>query len=205
LAFAFITRYARLINVKDWSNFEALLRKYICPFIDFTNSNAQFQHLEYSDCANIGLGSTRIESQFRKSYSNLFFKDEMPFIDKATYEKWNLKSELKPIFFKPSEDGEKYYFLHNTATDIEMLRDNLIKSGISAFTDYSNVFLNKVKNETEIVEELKSRFEFGQKLLTQFNDTNVSRLTLTSVGIVIGASHLETLTSDKLNIDIWIN
>jgi len=205
LAFAFITRYARLMNVKDWNNFEALLRKYICPFLEFSSSQAQFQHLEYSDCANIGLGSTRIESAFRKSYSNLFLKEENPFIDKAAYENWNLIPELKPVFFKPSDDGEKYYFLQTTATDIEMTRDQFIKSGVATFTDFSNVFLTKVQNDTEIITELKSKFDFGQKLLSQYNDTSVGRLTLTSVGIVIGASHLETLTGDKLNIDIWIN
>ena len=205
LAFTFITRYARLTNVKDWENFEALIRKYICPFINFTSSNAQFQHLEYSDCANIGLGSSKLEALFRKSYSNLFLKEDSPSIDKATYDNWNLKPDLKPLFFKASEDGERFHFLQNTATDIEMLRDQLIKSGVPSFTDYSNQFLNKVKNESEIAEELKTKFDFAQKLLNQYNDTSAGRLTLTSVGIVIGASHLETLTGDKLNIDIWIN
>jgi hypothetical protein len=205
LAFAFFTRYARLTNIKDWANFEASLRKFISPFIEFSSSQAQFQHLEYADCANIGLGSTRIESTFRNSYSNLFLKEENPFIDKTAYENWNLIPELKPVFFNPSEDGEKFYFVHTSVTDIEMTRNKYIKSGIAAFTDFSNVLLTKVKSDAEIIEELKSKFDFGEKLLSQFNDTSVSRLTLTSVGIVVGASHLETLTNDKLDIDIWIN
>ena len=147
----------------------------------------------------------RIESLFRESYSNLFLKEENPFINKTDYENWNLIPELKPFFFKPSDNGEKYYFLQTTAADIKEIRDQYIKNGVATFTDFSNVFLNKVKSDTEIIAELKYKFDFGQKLLSQYNDSSIVHLTLTSVGIVIGASHLETLTGDKLNIDIWIN
>jgi hypothetical protein len=205
LTFTFITKYARLMNVNNWTNFNQLTDKYFLPFIDFASSNAQFQHLEYSDCANLGLGSLRLESIFRKTYSNLFFNDEKPFVDKNTYDNWNLQAEIKPTFFTPNEDGSKYYFTHNTVEDFESSCKKLIENGILAFNDISGQYLNKVKKEDEISNLIKEKLPYGEKLIKQFNDTGVSKLTLTSVGIVIGASQLETTTGDKLDINIWIN
>ena len=205
LAFTFITRYARLTNVLDLESLEQMLRRDICPFMNFNSSSAQFQHLEYSDCANIGLGSTTLESAFRNNHSNLFLKGEISSVDKSVYDKWNLETNLKSLFLRPSDDGEVYYFIHNTASDFKMERDKLINEGIPNFTDLSSVLLTKVKGVNEIAEEIKSKFDFGERLLKQYNETKVSSLTLTSVGIVIGASHLETKTGEKLDIDIWIN
>jgi len=205
LAFTFITRYARLVDIRDLDNLEKLLRQETCPFMNFSSSNAQFQHLEYSDCANISVGSTKLESTFRNAYSNLFLKGEIPFIDKATYDNWNLQEDIKPTFLRPSENGEVYYFIHKTATDFKMTREKLINNGIPIFSDLTNNFLSAVKSEREIADEIKTKFDFGERLLKQYNETKVSSLTLTSVGIVIGASHLESKAEKKLNIDIWIN
>jgi hypothetical protein len=205
LAFAFITKYARFPNIPDWSAFEKIIKNNICPFMDFQNTNAQFQHLEYSDCGNLGIASNKLESIIRSNYNNLFYKEENPFIDKPTYDRWNLKEELKPIFFRKDEVADKYFFTHKTVADIIILRKKLITSGIESFTDYSVQLLNKTKNENEIVAELKQKFDFAEKLLKQFNETGVASLTLTSVGVVVGASHYETITGEKLDIDNWIN
>ncbi|MCX6221935.1 MAG: hypothetical protein NTZ69_13225 [Bacteroidia bacterium] len=205
LAFTFITRYATFVDVKDLDNLEQLLRANICPFINFSSSNAQFQHLEYSDCANISIASTYLEAAFRKSYSNLFLIDQSPFIDKPAYDAWNLQPDLKPIFLRPSDDCENYYFIQRTAEEIQQERDRLIKGDIPDFIDLSKDFLTFVKGVNEIAAEIKSKFDFGERLFKQYNETKVGHLTLTSVGLVIGASHLEAKTGERLDIDIWIN
>src|ERR1700744_1711779 len=48
LAFTFITKYALFKQVSDWTIFDKRLRAFICPVLNFSNSPAQFQHLEYS-------------------------------------------------------------------------------------------------------------------------------------------------------------
>lgn len=76
LAFTFIVRYAQFNNIISWDIFENTLKKYIYPFIEFQNSNAQFQHLEYADCAKLELASISLERIFQSFYNNLFYKEE---------------------------------------------------------------------------------------------------------------------------------
>lgn len=206
LAFTFFTKYVRLTDVQDLGILEKELRANTDPFINFSSSQAQFQHLEYADCANISsIGSVYLESTFRKCYSNLFLKDESPFVNRTTYDKWNLQHDLKSTLFRPSNDGEVYYFNQRTAYDIQAAIQNPIKKDIPILTDIKNNFLTNVKGVNEIAEEIKSKFDFGEQLFRQHNETYVSKLNLTSVGIIIGASHLETKSGIKLNIDNWIN
>lgn len=205
LAFVFMSRYARFPAVNDWITFEKTIKENICPFINFQSTLAQFQHLEYSDCGNVGIAPSKLESVFRVNYNHLFLIKENPFIDKATYESLNLKTEVESLFFKKNETADKFYFIHKTVADIQAIRGKLITNGINEFPDFSTLLLNKTKNETEIAAELKLKFDFADKLLKQFNDTGVVSLTLTSVGIVLGASHYEGVTGKKINIDNWIN
>ena len=44
-----------------------------------------------------------------------------------------------------------------------------------------------------------------ETVLELLEKSNITNLSLTSVGIAIGASHLEQTTGEKIDIGIWIN
>jgi hypothetical protein len=47
--------------------------------------------------------------------------------------------------------------------------------------------------------------ETATKLTSVWKDTQIQNMNLTSVGIVIASTFYEQVTSDRINIDIWIN
>ena len=66
--------------------------------------------------------------------------------------------------------------------------------------NYPNIF-----KDTENLEELLIGNDTAIKLISAWKDTQIQNMNLTSVGIVIASTYYEQTTSDRLNIDIWIN
>lgn len=75
-------------------------------------------------------------------------------------------------------------------------------------TDISNLFKQSypnIFNESDNVLDILRGNQTMEKLQKICKDSQLMRLELTTVGIVIASTHLEQITKSTANIDIWIN
>ncbi len=204
LAFTFITKYTLQLNINTLCDLVNRMNNWI-PLTNFSDSSAQFQHLEYANCATNTVFGTDLQISLRKNYTNIFLINSAPHINKLEYNKWRIPDEIKSQLFTPDTTEENYYLIQNTLAKFdekynELMHEN-IKSYMSPYTD----LLVCIKNDKEISELVSNELSCNSVIFDKYNKTGVQNLNLTSVGIVIGASHYESVTGDKINIDLWIN
>jgi len=68
-----------------------------------------------------------------------------------------------------------------------------------------SIYESNIKNDDEIKKKIFDEIDIGRSLLDLLEKSSLKNLTLTSVGIAIGASYFEQVTSEKIDIGIWIN
>jgi len=78
---------------------------------------------------------------------------------------------------------------------IEEIRKNEIRS------QFSTAKQEQTRKSNEIIKNSKEI----QKAIEIITNSNLEHLTLTSVGIVIGAMYYEKIIKEKIPIDAWIN
>jgi hypothetical protein len=197
ITLCYMLKYTKRMGVLNWDQINDIFEKSIKPFIDFKNTQTEFQHIEYVGAGSISaLGSDFCDS-FSKEYGFVFNKD----INKEKVKSLNLDIDLQNnIFFN---EGEIYRFKFDT------------KNGLDQFLEEKNILdptkseISKIWNESrmpkqEIENIIKEKSNTGKKLIELWKNSSLPRLLLTSVGIAIAATNYEQITGDTLNIDIWI-
>ena len=53
ITLCYLGRYTTYGGIASWDTFKTYLNKHIKPFIEFKNTNAEFQHIEYAGCGSI--------------------------------------------------------------------------------------------------------------------------------------------------------
>jgi len=198
LALCFLLRYTYYTGILSWDVFNYYISKKIKPFTDFKNTTAEFQHLEYAGCGSIGIGSWDFIKGFRENYSFLFLKP----IEQSEVDGLNLQEDLKLEIITLKEN--KYLFRFRNSKG---LREYLEKKSIEAVVidKVNNVYQKNIQSEEEIRKKIYEEADGGKSLAKVWADSQLKHLSLTSVGIVIGAIYYEQIIGEKLDIDIWIN
>lgn len=132
LTICFLLTRTKRTGLSGLDEFKEYLEQKIKPFIDFKRTRAEFEHLAYTGCASISIGSYDIVKLLKDNY---------------------------PEVFKDPDNPEGLLTDSYTATE----------------------------------------------LFSVWKDTQIQNMNLTSVGIVIASTFYEQTTSDRNNIDIWIN
>lgn len=130
ITLVFIIKHTRSAGISNLAQFNTYLQG-IKPFIDFKDSNARYQHIQYTGCGVIGIMSYDIAKIFKQNYKEVF--PEGTSVEEALKDS-QLFQEIKEVW-------------HKTPQKIE----------------------------------------------------------LSSVGIAIAITYLEQITTQSMNIDIWIN
>ncbi len=201
ITLCYLVRYTRYLVIFSWDQFNDYLKTTIKPFMDYKDTNAEFQHIEYAGCGSIqSFIVFDIINGFRKNYSILFSN----LLEESEIDGLDIPEEIKRNIIAKDEKENKYSFkfLSRQALD-DWLKDNSIDKENS--DKITQAYETHIKSLAEVEDDLKQRTEIGKELIRLFKDTTLSSLKLTSVGIVIAATYLEQLTGTKVNIDVWIN
>jgi len=184
----------------SWDTFKNYLNTHIKPFIHFKNTNAEFQHIEYAGCGSIGISSFNLASIYRQQYSFLFSS----LIEKARIEDINLSEEIKNELLRFDTTKDKYYVRIKNKEELEKYfkNKNLEVAKISQFIP---LYEQNIKNDDEVKKKLEEETEIGKELSGLWEKSNISHLSLTSVGIAIATSYFEQIVGEKIDIDLWIN
>ena len=198
ITLCYLLRYTSYDGIISWNTFKNYLSTHIKPFVDFKNTNAEFQHIEYTGCGSIGIGSWDLVNIYRQQYSFLFFN----LIEKDKVDNLSLPNKNEIVVLDSKED--KYFFKFKNKTEFKnylkeyKTNDETIKKLIS-------IYESNIKNDDEIKKKIFDEIDIGRSLLDLLEKSSLKNLTLTSVGIAIGASYFEQVTSEKIDIGIWIN
>lgn len=198
IALCFIARYARWDGVKT---IEILNKKIdtIAPLFDFKNTNAEFQHIVYTGCGELGIGSWNYVNNIREIYNEI-----MPLVTaNEPLESFNLPQEIMEDLFIKINDKEYGYKIINQNNFNEYLDSTSISEPTK--NSLKTLFSQAVTNSNKKILELATNSKQVQLLHSLIRDSNLTHLTLTSVGIVIGAMYYEKISGKKININIWIN
>lgn len=180
--------------------FEAL-DKYVGPFVGgLENKRSCYQHLEYSGCGAIGMGTVTLTEVFRKQYPGLFSKG----FDEAQFQSKTLSIPLThPLFRRCLNDSDKWQV---NAMDESTIRFEAERHGISSEDVAKVVALhNETLMSPDAVQKiLISGRAYMQKVFDVWKDT-MSHFTLTSVGIAIGHANIKKVAGEFTDLSIWIN
>jgi len=198
ITICFILRYARrtkITHIDELNNFIKLLE----PIFDFKNTNAEFQHIVYAGCGELGLGSWIYINTLGESYPDLC-PLRIPTNQLVGH---NIPSDIMKELFTPINDSEFEFKLINGDELKTYLDSKSIETIIK--NDINSHFSRAKQSQTSKVSELIKNSKEIMKANDLIAKSSLKNLTLTSVGIVIGAMYYEKITGEKVPIDIWIN
>lgn len=201
ITICYLARYTSHGGIVSWDTFKNYLNTHLKPFINFKNTDVEFQHIEYAGCGSIGIGSWDLVNIYREQYSFLFSN----LIERAKIGDLGLSEEIKAELLQLDTAEDKYSV---RIKNVEELKKYLEKQKVEEQKTNQLVLLYKrnIKNSNEVKKKIKEETEVGEALLTLWEErSGLPHLSLTSVGIAIAASYFEQVVGEKINIDLWIN
>ena len=200
LTLCFLLRYTKYTGIVNRETFNNYLNTRIKLFLDFKSTNAEFQHLQYTACANISIGSWDLIKILKENYSFLFLNK----IEKAKIDEINIEPNVKQqiLAFVENEDKYLFRFINREKLEEYLKERNVLEDFRNKII---NLYQNCIKPNTEIEKQINEDSDIGKTILTKLKETPLKNMSLTSVGIVIGATYFEQIVGEKIDIDIWIN
>ena len=200
ITLCYLLRYTSYHGIVSWDAFKSYLATYIKPFLAFKNTNAEFQHIEYAGCGSMSIGSWNLVEIYRQQYSFLFLN----LVEKDQIDNLTLSNEIKKEIVSIDTGENKYFFRFKNKTELEnYLKEKKIDDETTKIL--VTIYESHVKNNDEVKKKISDETDIGKDALDLWEKSNLKHLSLTSVGIAIGASYFEQVTGEKIDIDIWIN
>jgi len=200
ITLCYLLRYTSYGGIVSWDAFKIYLNTHIKPFLGFKDTSAEFQHIEYAGCGSIGIGSWDLINIYKQQYSFLFLN----LVEKDQIDSLNLPDDVKKeIVFLDTKEG-KYFIRFKNKTDLEK---HLKEKNVEEETEKKlvSIYESHIKNNEEIKKKISDEIDNGKELLELWEKSALKHLSLTSVGIAIGASYFEQVVGEKIDIGIWIN
>lgn len=199
ITLCYLIKYTQNKRFQDWTGMKSYFENSIKPFLNFHSTTAEYQHIEYAGCGTLSnFGTGGVLNIIKDTYAFLFVKPLS--IEQITKTIGDLN--LYPNIFIKINDTEVRVVGRNKQELEEYLKQQSIEETV----------VNKITNlyEQQLsginVEELvKNNAPYLQELVETWKSASIDGLTLTSVGIVIGALNYEQTTGNSINIDEWIN
>lgn len=200
ITLCYLLRYTSYGGIISWDTFKIYLNTYIKPFLGFKNTDAEFQHLEYAGCGSIGIGSWDLLNIYRHQYSFLFFN----LVEKKEIDDLKLTDDIKTVAVKLDTKEDKYFLRFKNKTDLKnYLKEKQVDDETT--NKLTSIYEGHIKNNDEIKKKIEEETDIGKELTSILEKSALNHLSLTSVGIAIGASYFEQVVGEKIDINLWIN
>lgn len=199
LALCFRLRYTHNILINNLPTFFNYLQEQILPHVpNAIDKMSSFQHLVYTKTASIDLGEVSLEKIFIEYYGGLFLSGYIP------KELEDFPKKYPDLFIQCIQDQSK---IQINSINREALDEQL--SSINNMPDEDKRFIqehfsNNLMSQNAIKDFICSNIPSAKMLFSQWNDTSLKHLTLTSVGIVLGANRCKQISGTTFDMNIWI-
>jgi hypothetical protein len=197
ITLCYLLRYTSNSAVTSIMSLNVYLNTSIKPFLEFRNTISQFQHIEYAGCGSINTFGISLSGVIKNNYFALFQKP----IEPDNVQAWGIETDLLTKITSQRED--KLYFVGRNKVDFKnnikqhTFDEQIIKSILGRYEEHA-------LSEQE-VKDIVSNTDIGRQLINVWEESELMKMTLTTVGIVIGATNYEQILGDQVNIDKWIN
>jgi hypothetical protein len=185
--------------VNSLSTFFKYIQEEILPHVPHSiDEMSSFQHLVYTKTASIDIGEISLENIFIETYGGLFLSGYVP-------EKLNDVIQKYPNFFiRCIQDQSKVQI---NSISRKSLDEQL--SSINNMPEKDKIFIqehfsNNLMSPNAVKDFICSNVPSSKILFSQWNDTYLKHLTLTSVGIVLGANRSKQISGTTFDMNIWI-
>ena len=166
----------------------------------FKNTDAEFQHIEYTGCGSIGLGAWSFETVCKINYSFLFSN----LISKHDIDIINIPEDIKGELIVLDSKEDKYFVNVKNEKDLQKYLDEKSKDQVLN-NKIISIYKSNIINDNGIRDKVTKSTDLGKELLDLLGKANLKHVSLTSVGIAIAATYYEQIIGDQVNIDFWIN
>ena len=202
LSVAFLFKYTINQGIMNHETFWDYLDRYIAPFANLiTEKAACYQHLEYSGCGTVGLGSVALAEVFRRNYGGLFSKG----FDEAQFQAKQFAIPISHAILCPCINDSARQQVNGINEDVvkkEAKRLGLSEDDIGKLVGLHNETL---MNADEVQKRILEARPYMERVFKTWTDSNMSHFTLTSVGISIGHANIKKNLGEFTNLGIWIN
>lgn len=202
LSIIFSLKYTRYLRMYSLNILKTYLETRIAPFAkDLPKSQASYQHLVFTGCGSISIGSSSITSILKTHYPGVFTKG---------FSKEQFDNEIGQI---PGSEKVLIPCLRDNslfqinATDFESLKDIVKKNGILD-SEYPKIksFWNKyLISDEELKMDLINKNKSMAIIYDIWENSPMKSTSLTSVGIAIAHAFTRSKTGDSDDLSIWIN
>ncbi len=202
LAVIFLFKYTQNFNVGNHQMFGEYLDKHLFPFVSKLSTNrASYQHLEFSGCGSTGRGGNTLENILGTVYQGQFLKgfDQTEITNRA------IRVGLDSRFFiQCLNDLSKVQVSANNKENLEKYLD---EQGVSPEdrTKILELFELGKMSDPEIKEKLIAIRPYMAGVFETWNNSEMKKFTLTSVGMAIGHANIKRLIGEFASLSIWIN
>lgn len=199
LALCFKMRYSKHLSVNSIPSFFDYLQNSIYPHVFATdNKDSLYQHLVYAKTGSIDIGETSLENIFSQTYGGLFLKG---YLEDELQE---YPAKYPKLFTKCLQNPDK---LQINALSLDDLNTELnIINGLSSTdkTFFQEHFSKNIMSANEIKDYICNKESKYYSLFKLWNDSLLKHLTLTSIGIILGANRAKQLCNETFDLTIWI-
>lgn len=200
LSVIFLFRYTVNHGIGNIETLGLFFDKHVKPFAKRLVKGAPcYQHLQFTSCGSISLGSQPIEKIISSNYQGLFMKGFEP----EEIGKSNLELNTG-LFINCLNDNSKI--------QVNALNENSLKSlveskGLAGEQEKSlKDFFNKNKmSDKEIRKKCVQTRDYMKNVFDVWENSHMKNFTLTSVGIAIGHANIKRLIGEFSDLSIWIN
>jgi hypothetical protein len=202
LAVIFLFGYTQNLGIGNHKMLGEYFDKHAFPFIGKLVKNLTcYQHLEFSGCGSIGLGSNNLEQLLGNTYQGQFLKgfEEKEVIDRGI----SIGLDSK-FFVRCLNDPSKIQVRTNNK---ESLEKSFEKHQITQEdrNKIMELFNSNKMNDTEIKDKCVEIRPYMANLFDVWSGSAMNQFSLTSVGIAIGHANIKRLVGEFANLSIWIN
>ena len=191
-------------GVQSLETFLGYLDSHIAPFVNTLASNTScYEHLEYTGCGGLTLiGSLKPICQFYKqTYHGLFvkgFENEMwkeRFPDRPDLLKWAVTT--------CQQDSSK---LQINAMNEGVLKTLCEQHGVSSddLDKLKQLFNFSPMTDVEVKDYITGARPGLQRLFDAWENSQISKMTLTTVGIAVAHANFRRRTGQQLELSIWV-
>lgn len=193
-----VLRYIKPDQIASLEGLEEHIKKFIYPFLDFKDSFADYQHIEYCGCGSImGVGTwsyrDRIKDENPQIYHYVVSSDEITPL--------NLPLSIQNDLFESNNDSTLEFKFKNR----KKLDEYLATQKLENKARIQEKFSDAERRENERFSKFVESSESIQKILKIVEKTQIKSMNLTSVGFILGIMYYEKITKDTISLEGWIS
>jgi hypothetical protein len=200
LALKTLVSHADFSQIRTWPELDAFLAKHATPFLEYSREFVVFQHLVYSGCGTVAavrFVPADFVSDLQRRCAHLF---QAGLSDDAV-NALGLPPAVLESLFEPENGHQKFSF---KASSLAKLKATLEHTQLPSQTTskITYLFQHSMADEKQSTAWFLNHVNGGADIVKKWSSCAITMFDLSSVGLVIGASHLESTTGLSLNLNL---